>query len=509
MSETGNTAIEAGNLRPSLLIDGQWSGASDGGTRDIVDPANGSVVVVVDEATPDDARRAVTAARKTFDDGAWSATPVAERTALLSAIADLLQRDKEQLARIETLDTGKTLAESRIDIDDVTSVFRYYAELAAVHGDRLVDVGRPEVISRVVHEPIGVCVMIAPWNYPLLQISWKIAPALAAGCTMVLKPSEVTPLSTIAFVKLAEEAGVPSGVINILQGSGAILGEALTANPDVDFISFTGGLATGRAILASAASNVTKVAVELGGKNPHIVFADAVTDEESFDNSVDHVLTGVFLHSGQVCSAGTRLIVEESIADRFVEALAVRARGIRMGSGLEEASETGPLVSEAQRTKIEGFVALGVEEGAELVIGGARPDDPALAEGSFFLPTIFDKCDRTMKIVQEETFGPILTVERFSTEEEALQLGNDTNYGLAAGVRTSDSARGERMVRGLRHGTVWLNDFGIYTAAAEWGGFKRSGNGRELGPSGLSEYQEAKHIWHNTSPTAAGWFETR
>lgn len=509
VSTSGNTAIEPGNLRPSLLIDGEWVEASDGGTREVIDPATGGVVLVVDEATPDDARRAVATARRTFDEGTWASTPVSDRTALLSKIADLLQRDKEQLARIETLDTGKTLAESRIDIDDVTSVFRYYAELAAVHADRLVDVGRPEIISRVVHEPIGVCVMIAPWNYPLLQISWKIAPALAAGCTMVLKPSEVTPLSTIAFAKLAEEAGVPPGVLSLLQGSGAVLGEALTANPEVDFISFTGGLATGRTILGAAAANVTKVAVELGGKNPHIVFADAVADPTDFENSVDHVLTGVFLHSGQVCSAGTRLIVEESIADRFVDAIAERARGIRMGSGLDEKSETGPLVSHAQRTKIEGFVALGIEEGAELVIGGTRPEDPRLADGSFFLPTIFDKCDRSMKIVQEETFGPILTVERFTTEEEALRLGNDTNYGLAAGVRTSDSARGERMVRGLRHGTVWLNDFGIYTAAAEWGGFKRSGNGRELGPSGLSEYQEAKHIWHNTSPTAAGWFHTR
>lgn len=509
MPTADNAAIEPANLRPSLHIDGQWQGSADGGTRDIIDPANGSVVLVVDEATPEDARRAVDAARRAFDDGAWAGTPIAERAALLAKLADLLQRDKEQLARVETLDTGKTLGESRIDIDDVTSVFRYYAELAAVHGDRLVDVGRPEVISRVVHEPIGVCVMIAPWNYPLLQISWKIAPALAAGCTMVLKPSEVTPLSTIAFVKLVEEAGVPAGVVNLVQGSGAVLGEALTSNPDVDFISFTGGLATGRVILAAAAENVTKVAVELGGKNPHIVFADAVLDSEAFDNSVDHVLTGVFLHSGQVCSAGTRLIVEDSIADAFVAAIADRARGIKMGSGLDDSSETGPLVSQAQREKIEGFVALGVEEGAELVLGGTRPDDPELAEGSFFLPTIFDKCDRTMKIVQEETFGPILTVERFTTEEEALRLGNDTNYGLAAGVRTSDAARGERMVRGLRHGTVWLNDFGIYTAAAEWGGFKRSGNGRELGPSGLSEYQEAKHIWHNTSPTAAGWFETR
>lgn len=487
---------------PDLYIGGRWRHASDRGTREIVNPADGSVAAVVDEATPDDASDAVAAARAAFDDGAWPATPVAERAALLDRIADLLQRDREALSRLETEDTGKTLAESRIDIDDVTSVFRYYAKLVGVQSDRLVDVGDPAVISRVVHEPIGVCVLIAPWNYPLLQMSWKIAPALGAGCTMVAKPSEVTPLSTIAFVHLLEEAGVPPSVVNLVQGSGAVLGEALTANPAVDFISFTGGLTTGTVISRTAAANVTKVAVELGGKNPHIVFADA-----DFDTAVDHVLTGVFLHSGQVCSAGTRLIVEASIADDFVAALVTRAERIRIGPGMDPASETGPLVSEQHRAKVEAHVAQGISEGATLVTGGSRPSDPDLAEGSFYLPTIFDDCDRSMRIVQEETFGPILTVERFTDEAEAIRLGNDTEYGLAAGVRTSDPARGERVVRALRHGTVWLNDFGYYTAAAEWGGFGKSGNGRELGPTGLAEYQEIKHIWHNTAPTPAGWFK--
>jgi betaine-aldehyde dehydrogenase len=490
------------NGEPDLWIGGQWRHASDGGTRDIINPADGGVAAVVDEATPDDARDAVAAARNAFDDGAWPAIPVAERAALLERIADLLQRDKESLARLETTDTGKTIAESHTDIDDVTGVFRYYARLAAVQSDRLVDVGDPAVISRVVREPIGVCVLIAPWNYPLLQMSWKIAPALAAGCTMVAKPSEVTPLTTIAFTHLLEEAGVPRGVVNLVQGSGAVLGAALTDTPDVDFISFTGGLATGRTISKVAAEHVTKVAVELGGKNPHIVFADA-----DWDSAVDHVLTGVFLHSGQVCSSGTRLLVDESIADDFVAELAARAEKIRIGDGMDPSSETGPLVSEQHRAKVEAHVQQGISEGAKLVTGGARPDDPALAKGSFYLPTIFDRCDRSMRIVQDETFGPILTVERFTTEAEAIALGNDTEYGLAAGVRTSDLARGERVVRALRHGTVWLNDFGYYTAAAEWGGFGKSGNGRELGPTGLAEYQEIKHIWHNTAPQPAGWFK--
>lgn len=490
------------NGEPDLCIGGQWRHASDGGTRQIVNPADGSIAAVVDEATADDARDAVAAARAAFDDGAWPATPVSERAALLDRIADLLQRDKEELAALETRDTGKTLVESRIDIDDVTSVFRYYAKLAGVEADRIVDVGDPTIISRVVREPIGVCVLIAPWNYPLLQMSWKVAPALAAGCTMVAKPSEVTPLTTIAFVHLLDEAGVPPSVVNLVQGSGAAVGAALTDTAAVDFISFTGGVPTGRTIAATAAKHVTKVALELGGKNPHIVFADAEPE-----SAVDHVLTGVFLHSGQVCSAGTRLIIEESIADDFVAELVARAEKIRLGDGMDPASETGPLVSEQHRAKVEAHVQQGISEGAKLVTGGARPTDPALANGFFYLPTIFDRCDRSMRIVSEETFGPILTVERFTTEAEAITLGNDTEYGLAAGVRTSDSARGERVVRALRHGTVWLNDFGYYTAAAEWGGFGKSGNGRELGPTGLTEYQEIKHIWQNTSPQGAGWFK--
>ncbi|MGV9711872.1 aldehyde dehydrogenase family protein [Gordonia sp. NPDC003424] len=488
---------------PILYIDGKWRRASDGGTRDIVNPADGSVVAVVDEATADDARAAIAAARAAFDDSPWRRTTVSERTAMLDRIADLLLRDRDEIARIETLDTGKTLRESHIDIDDVVSVFRYYARLAAVESERLVDVGDPTIISRVVHEPVGVCVLIAPWNYPLLQIAWKIAPAIAAGCTMVAKPSEVTPLSTIALVKAAEEAGVPAGVLNLIQGSGAAVGDALTDTPDVDMISFTGGASTGARIAAVAAPHVTRVALELGGKNPHIVFADADRDA-----ALDAVITGVFLHSGQVCSSGTRLIIEESIADEFVAALVPRAEAIRFGDGLDDASETGPLVSQAHRDKVESYVRLGVSEGATLVTGGERPADERFAKGSYFPPTILDHCDRSMRVVQEETFGPILTVERFTTEADAIELGNDTTYGLAAGVRTGDTARGERVARALRHGTVWVNDFGVYTAAAEWGGFGKSGNGRELGPTGLAEYQEHKHIWTNTAPKEVGWFNS-
>ena len=293
---------------------------------------------------------------------------MAERTALLGKVAELLQRDKEQLAHTESLDTGKTLNEARADVDDTTAVFRYYAGIAGSHAGRVVDPGRAGVVSRITHEPVGVCALIAPWNYPLLQISWKLAPALAAGNTAVLKPSELTPLSTIALVALAEEAGVPPGAVNLLLGQGGTVGQALVAHPGIDLISFTGGLVTGERIMAAAARGVRRVALELGGKNPNIVFAD--TD---FDTVVDNALTAAFLHSGQVCSAGARLIVEDSLHDSFVAELAARADRIRLGSGLDPDTECGPLISAAHRAKVERYIALGLAEGADLLAGGRRP----------------------------------------------------------------------------------------------------------------------------------------
>ncbi|GAA0291638.1 aldehyde dehydrogenase family protein [Kineococcus aurantiacus] len=486
---------------PDLFVAGRWRSAAAGGTRDVVNPFDAEVFAVVDEAAAEDAEAAVLAARAAFDEGSWARAPVAERAALLDRVADLLQRDREEIARTETLDTGKTLAESRIDVDDVTAVFRYYAREGVVEVDRTVDVGRPEVVSRVVHHAVGVCTLIAPWNYPLLQMSWKVAPALVAGNTVVLKPSEVTPLTTVHLVRLLEEAGAPPGVVNLVLGAGGAVGPALTSHPAVDLVSFTGGLATGRAIAKAAAETVKRVTVELGGKNPNIVFADV-----DLDVAIDTALTGVFLHSGQVCSSGTRLIVEESIADELVAGVVERARRIRFGNGLEDGVESGPLVSAQHREKVEGYVALGQQEGARLLTGGRRPDDPVLQRGFFHEPTVFDDCDRGMRIVQEETFGPILTVERFRTEEEAVFLGNDTTYGLAGAVQTLDVERGERVAGALRHGTVWINDFGPYVPQAEWGGQRMSGNGRELGPAGLAEYRETKHVWRTTRPAAPGWF---
>ena len=486
---------------PGLFIDGAWRAASDGGARDVVNPFDGSVVERVDEASAADARDAVAAARRAFDAGPWPSTSAAERAELLLRVADLLVADRERIARLETADTGKTLAESRIDVDDVVAVFRYYAALARSDPGRLVDAGDPAVISRVVHEPVGVCALIAPWNYPLLQMSWKVAPALAAGNAVVLKPSEVTPLTTVALVEVLGKAGTPPGVVNLVLGAGATVGAALVSAPEVDLVSFTGGLATGRAIMRAAADDVKKVALELGGKNPNVVFADA-----DLEAALDGAVSGAFLHAGQVCSAGTRLLLEAPVHDEFVAELARRADLVRLGNGLDPATESGPLVSAEHREKVAAYAALGVAEGARLVCGGGPPSDPGLAAGFFFRPTVFADCRREMRIVQEETFGPIVTVERFTTEDEAVVLGNDTSYGLAGAVWTSDRGRAHRVAARLRHGTVWINDFGPYLPQAEWGGFKRSGIGRELGPSGLAEYQEAKHVYENTAPAARYWF---
>jgi betaine-aldehyde dehydrogenase len=487
---------------PSLYIDGEWTSPASGATSDIINPSDASVVATVDVADDVDVQRAIAAARRAFDESDWPRLPAGERAALLFRVADLLEREKDRVARAETLNTGKALRESCYDVDDVIKVFRYYGGLADKDAGRLVATGSENALAKIVYEPIGVCGLIGPWNYPLLQISWKVAPALAAGNTMIVKPASLTPLTTIILVELLEEAGVPAGVVNLVLGPGGRVGEALATSADVDMVSMTGGIDAGRRILTAAAANVKRVALELGGKSPNIVFADA-----DFDAALDNALAGAFAHSGQVCSAGCRVIVEDAIHDRFVEELGRRAEKIRVGHGLDERTETGALISAEHRDKVERYIRLGLDEGARLVAGGDRPTDPELQAGFYLRPTVFADCRPDMTIIREEIFGPVVTVERFSAEDEAIRLGNDTTYGLSGAVWTSDAGRAQRVAARLRHGTVWINDYNTYMPQAEWGGFKQSGIGRELGPTGLDEYREAKHVYENIAPAPSGWFE--
>lgn len=484
-----------------LCIAGEWRDSADGVVREIRSPFDQSLVATAAEATASDVDAAIAAARTAFDVGPFPHWSLAERCDLVARVADLLERDTAIIAAAESADTAKRLVEADYDVADVVAVFRHFASTGRDLHSRSVDVGRPEIVSTVVYEPVGVCGLIGPWNYPLLQMAWKVAPALVSGCTFIMKPSELTPSTAVHLMRILIEAGTPPGVANLVLGAGAVVGAPLSSDPRIDLVSFTGGLITGKRIMAAAAGNVKKVALELGGKNPHIIFADA-----DLDAAIDNAVTAAFLHSGQVCSAGTRLLVERSIHDRVVDAIVARASQIRLGGPHDPQTQTGALISEGHLIKVQKYVDDAIAEGAVLRIGGKRAHGASLDRGWFFEPTVLDGCRTEMRCVQDESFGPVLTVEVFDSEAEAIALGNDTIYGLSGGVWSTDLEKANRVARALRHGTIWINDYGPYRPEAEWGGFKQSGFGRELGVSGLHEYLEPKHIWQNTNPGPSGWF---
>ncbi|HLY14173.1 MAG TPA: aldehyde dehydrogenase family protein, partial [Candidatus Limnocylindrales bacterium] len=365
----------------SLFIDGEWGAGSSGETSPVIAPFDGSEIERVDIASDADVQRAIGAARRAFDAGGWPQTPAPERGAILHQIADLLERDAEEIAGTETRNTGKALREGRYDVADVIKVFRYYAGMADKDAGRLVATGSRDALSRIVYEPIGVCALIGPWNYPLLQVAWKVAPAIAAGDTFVIKPASVTPLTAIHLMHILQDVGLPRGVANLVLGPGDRVGQALAESPDVDFISLTGGIDAGRKIMRAAAGNMKKVAFELGGKSPNIVFDDA-----DFETVVDYALTAAFVHSGQVCSAGTRALVQDTIYDDFVAEVARRTELIRLGDGFDATTEAGPLISAEHRAKVERYIQIGIDEGARLVAGGGRPAEAHLQNGFFVRP---------------------------------------------------------------------------------------------------------------------------
>ena len=486
-----------------MLIGGEWVEGTSGKVLDIINPATGEVFDQVYESSVEDTRRAIAAAKKSFyKTRDWRDMDSQTRGDVLLKAADLIEENAAELARLDTLDNGKPLREAEGDISDGVHTFRYYAGLIKAPYGGIYDVneGFGKMHSYTVHEPVGVCAQITPWNYPFLMSVWKIAPALAAGNSIVFKPSPKAPLSTIRLFELLEQAGLPNGSINLLQGD-AEVGTELGENLDVDMITFTGSTKVGQSLMRAASGNVKKIGLELGGKSPNVIFADA-----DLDGAVEWAMIGIFFNQGEVCSAGSRIIVEESVKDAFVEKLVKKANAMTIGNGLQN-YDLGPLITKKDMEKVLAYIQSGIDEGASLACGGERYTEGDCAKGYFVRPTVFTNCTPQMKIVREEIFGPVVTVQTFRTEAEAIAMANDTDYGLAGAVFTSDLTRAHRAIAEIRAGITWINCYNPTFNEAPWGGYKRSGIGRELGIHGLEEYQEIKQVNINLTPGTVGWYE--
>src|SRR4051812_29913318 len=467
--------------------------------RDVINPADGSVLARVPDATAEDVALAVGAARRAFDEGPWPRMPARERGTLLFRIAEAIRARAAAFAETDTRNMGKPIVEAEFDVADAAHCFEYYGGLASkIHGETL-DVP-DNALSMVVREPVGVVGQIIPWNYPLLMAAWKLAPALAAGCTTVLKPAEQTPISALMLAAILESLDLPPGVVNIVTGDGPTAGAALVTDPRVDKIAFTGGIDTGKLVIRGAAETIKRMSIELGGKNPNIVFADA-----DFEAAVDGALFGAFANQGEVCSAGSRLLVERPIYDRMLQAIADKAGRITLGDPMSRDTKMGPLVTKEHQEKVLGYIEVGRKEG-RLVTGGGRPTNAALARGWYVEPTVFADVNNSARIAQEEIFGPVLTVIPFEDEAEAVRIANDTPYGLAGAVWSRDVFRGIRVLKQIRAGILWLNTYHPTYNEAPWGGYKQSGFGRELGPYGLEHYLETKQINLNLTEAPIGWY---
>jgi aldehyde dehydrogenase (NAD+) len=473
-----------------IFINGQWQAPVSGETYAPINPATEEPITPVARGDERDVEAAVAAARKAFDEGPWPRLSPHERGRIVWKLGDLIQANLDEMARLESQCTGKTLFDSgKVEIPFAAEVFRYYAGWATkIHGETLQL--RDNAFTFTLRQPVGVVGAIVPWNFPFLLSSWKIAPALAAGNTVVLKPASQTPLTALKFAELCQQAGLPEGVFNVVTGPGGKAGMALVKDPRVDKIAFTGSTEVGKQIMREAAGTLKRLSLELGGKSPNIVFADA-----DMEAALRGAMTGIFYNKGEVCAAGSRLFLEERVHDEFMAKLTERVKGLKVGDPMDKATRMGPVVSKQQMETVLSYIEAGKRDGARLVAGGSRIG----SKGYFVEPTIFDGVTNRMKIAREEIFGPVLSVIPFKSVDEGLAEGNNTTYGLAAAVWTRDVAKALKAARAIRAGTVWVNAYNLFDAALPFGGFKESGFGREMGSAGLEHYTEVKSVWVDLS----------
>src|SRR5262245_31856531 len=477
-----------------MLIDGKWVPAASGKTFASHNPATGELLATIAEGDASDIDRAVGAARRAFE-GPWSKLKPYERQALLLKLADLVEKHFDELSLLDTLDMGAPVSRTRASRQRALGMLRWYAGMAtSIHGETIDNSLAGEYFSYTLKEPVGVVGAIIPWNGPLGATIWKIGPAIATGCTVVLKPAEEAPLTPLRLGELVLEAGVPEGVVNVVPGYGETAGASLAAHPDVDKVAFTGSHLTGQKVIQASAGNLKRVSLELGGKSPDIVFADA-----DLESAVPGAGMAVFANSGQICSAGTRLFVERRVYDEFVERVAGFGRGLRVGNGLDPQTQIGPLVSEQQLERVTGYLNLGKKEGAQLMSGGARLTEQPLANGYFVPPTVFAHVRDDMRIAQEEIFGPVISAIPFQDIDEVISRANSTPFGLGSGVWTKDVSKAHRLAKAIRAGSVWVNCYQAMDPAVPFGGYKMSGYGRESGLQQLDEYLNVKAVWIRTA----------
>ncbi len=497
-------AIHAKSAKPKaavrkykMFINGEFVESHRGAVFPVYDPSTEEIIAEVPEADEKDVDRAVAAAKTAFNSGPWPQATAQERGRILFRLAERIRRETPYLAELEARNSGKPIVEAEYDMADAATCFEYYGGMATKvlgHVNPVPD----NALSLSLREPIGVAAQIIPWNYPLLMAAWKLAPAIAAGCTCILKPAEQTPLTALEFAGYLADAGLPPGVVNIVTGFGEKAGAPLVKHPDVNKVAFTGSGTVGKAIVKMAADSLKRVTLELGGKSPNIFFADA-----DFESAIDGALFGVFINQGEVCSAGSRILVEKSIYSKFVDAMSAKAKTIRLGPPLDRQTKMGPLVSKEQFDRVSAYQAVGKKE-AKLATGGGRPS--GLQRGYYVEPTIFYDVDNSARIAREEIFGPVATVIPFANEADAIQIANDTPYGLAAAVWSRDIFKAFRVVKALRAGIVWVNHMQPTYVEAPWGGYKQSGFGRELGPWGIEEYLETKQVHINLNEQPIGWY---